>query len=144
LIHSDTQDPGWGFTMCSMTMFRRLMTVAAVLALAAVATAAADDEPVDVSGLWEFSWQSRRGARIRTLELEQDGTELTGIYYGEGGAEHPLTGSIEDDRITFTVSYASDTGRTRETTYRGTVAGDTMAGTTQWRDRIVEWQARRR
>jgi hypothetical protein len=85
-----------------------------------------DSQPANVAGQWLMSWQGRGGARQGKLQLQQDGSKLTGTLDGERGAM-PVTGSVDGSNISF-----STQGRGNfSMVYSGTVDGDKIAGTFQ-------------
>jgi len=61
-------------------------------------------KPADVSGKWQVSWQGRLGTEQCTLQLQQDGTKLTGTFQDVHGLS-PLTGTVEEKRISFDVQF---------------------------------------
>jgi hypothetical protein len=88
----------------------------------------AASQPTNVAGKWQMSWQGRDGARQGTLQLQQDGSKLTGTMDGERGSM-PVTGTVDGSNISFS---AQSQGRRNFTmVYTGTVDGDKISGTFQ-------------
>ena len=96
--------------------------VAAVTFLAVAAPVAAQD----VSGMWEVSWESPRGAQTFVITFEQDGMELTGTAQMRRGEGTVSDGMIHGNEVSFTLSVG---GGRFTLTFKGEVDGDTMAGT---------------
>jgi len=114
--------------------------VAALVAVAALS--AAPIAAQDLTGTWELSQQTQRGPRTSTLELVQDGAELTGTLTltlggrrggggggGGGGSQEVAVeeGMISGNNFSFsiTLSFGGDS-ITME--YSGTFDGDAMEG----------------
>src|SRR5271168_3310002 len=75
-----------------------------------------------------MSWQGRDGAKQGTLQLQQDGSKLTGTLDGDRGSV-PVTGSVDGNDISF--STQSQGRRTFTLVYSGTVDGDKISGSFQ-------------
>jgi len=117
--------------------YRVLLTAAlTALALSAVPTAAQD-----LTGMWEISSETQRGTQNMTLDLEQDGSALTGTVTltlggrrgGGGGDGDARTIEISDGMVdgesfsfTMTMSFGD---RSIALAYSGTFEGDAMKGT---------------
>lgn len=117
--------------------YRVLLTAAlTVLGLSAVPIAAQD-----LTGRWEISSETQRGTQNMTLELEQDGSALTGTVTltlggrrgGGGGGGGARTIEISDGMVdgasfsfTMTLSFGD---RSITQSYSGTFEGDAMKGT---------------
>src|SRR5262249_13424719 len=101
--------------------------------LGLTAVLAAQEAPAgnqaNVSGKWQMSWQGRNGERQGTLELKQDGSQLTGTMDGSRG-QVPVTGSVDGNNITFSIKMSGGK-RDFSVTYTGTVDGDKMSGNIQ-------------
>ncbi len=98
---------------------------------------------VDVSGVWEITSETPRGTMTRKLTFEQDGSSLTGTIETRMGTVPIQNGSVEGNKISFTVVFSRG-DRSTEMTYKGTVDGDTARGTVEMpRGGEVEWTARR-
>ena len=102
----------------------------------------AQEPAVDVSGVWEISSESPRGTMARKVTFEQDGNTLTGTMETRMGSVPIQNGSVEGDKISFTVVFSRGE-RSFEMTYTGTVEGDTAKGTYQTPRGQVEWTATR-
>jgi type 1 fimbria pilin len=90
-------------------------------------------KPVDVSGKWQVSWQGRLGTEQCTLQLQQDGTKLTGTFQDVHGLSS-LAGSAEEKRISFDVQFQGPrpfttrfTGTTDPTVDPGKIEGTSQA-----------------
>jgi len=82
---------------------------------------------VNAGGNWQLSLQGRRGTQQATLELQQDGSKLSGTFQGERDSS-PLTGNLEGNKITFNVQVHGRRG-TMRLVFDGTISGDKMTGT---------------
>jgi hypothetical protein len=109
------------------TNLKRAINLVVMLGLVAMAGVAAAEDPVDVSGDWTLTWQGRQGERTMNATFEQDGETLSGAVMGPQGNEMPITGSVEGDKIKFTVKLTTQRGE-MELKYKGTVEGDSMKG----------------
>ena len=97
---------------------------------------------VDVSGAWEITSESPRGTMTRNVTFKQDGSELTGSVETQGGPVPIQKGSVDGNKISFTI-VMSRGGNEFEMTYTGTVDGDTAKGTFQTPRGEVPWTAKR-
>ncbi len=97
---------------------------ASVLALPAVAQT---DKPADVAGAWALEIETPNGKGAPSLTLKQDGEKLTGTYSSQVIGDHPVTGTIKGNAITFGFEAAFE-GNKLVVTYTGTVDKDTMKG----------------
>ncbi len=122
----------------------------AVLALFTVTSAAlvtaqkaSTQKAVDVSGVWELTSESRRGTMTRKVTFVQDGTALTGTMESRMGSMPIEKGSVDGDKISFTVQFSMGERRF-EMVYKGTVEGDKAKGTFLTpRGDEVPWTAKR-
>lgn len=94
----------------------------------------------NVTGTWELSWETQRGATTSTFTFVQDGIAFTGAAVmvmggppgggGGGGGTQELAitdGKVEGDVISFSMAMTRGE-RTMSFTFTGTVTGDTMEG----------------
>jgi hypothetical protein len=126
-------------------MHRQLAGITAVyafiLALGLAASAAAQ-APANATGTWELTTMTSEngpvlGGIIQTLALKQDhARKLTGRM-----GSHRVAGSVNGDKIEFTVSVKGHDGRTSSEKYAGTISGDSMKGTVNGG---MSWHAERR
>ena len=67
------------------------------IAVAVLATEARDvhAQALDMTGTWTFTVESQNGVTNPTLELQQNGTSLTGHYSSETLGDHDVSGSIQ-------------------------------------------------
>ncbi len=99
----------------------RIVTLVFALLLASLSAFAAD-----VAGSWAVTVDSPNGPLEVTLTLKQDGDKLTGTVVSQMG-EAPITGTIKDNTITFTMSMDAG-GQNMVIVYKATVDGAKMAG----------------
>jgi hypothetical protein len=97
---------------------------------------------VDVTGTWEITSESPRGTMTRNVTFEQEGDKLTGSIETRSGSVPIQQGSIDGNKISFTVVF-SRAGNDFEMTYTGTVNGDTAKGTFQTPRGEVPWTGKR-
>ena len=94
---------------------------------------------VDITGTWELSWETQRGATTSTVNFEQDGDTFTGTAQmamggrggGAGGGTREIEitdGKVDGDQITFSMAMGRGE-RSFTFTFAGTVDGDAMEGT---------------
>ena len=78
-----------------------------------------------MTGTWAFEVSHSAGTSTPTVTITQTGEKLSGKYVGTYG-EAVLTGSIKDNKFSFTV----DVGTEQKVTlaYTGTLDGDTVKG----------------
>jgi hypothetical protein len=111
------------------------------LALAGVAVKAAD--PAKVAGNWEMSMMGGQGNTMTsTITFEQDGNKIKGVIKGQRG-ERPFTGTVDGNKISFTVEFTTPNGDKRTSEYTGAVDGDNIKGTMKTMRGEREWTAKR-
>jgi hypothetical protein len=130
------------------------LVTCALLGLAAVATARAEDKKVDPSGTWSWSTPGRDGgeARKSTLKLKAEGEKVTGSISSPGrqggeARETPIENAkIKGEDLTFDVTREFN-GNKVTMKYSGKIAGDTIKGKVETeRDgntRSRDWEAKR-
>jgi hypothetical protein len=137
--------------------FSLLLGFAAALLLATNVAYAMQN--ADVTGEWLLTMSLPNGnERVITLNLEQDGTAITGTALAEGQEEpSEVTGTIEGNAVTLNLSMGrggrggggsggsgGSGGRGGPRAWEGTVDGDTMSGTLSMGSRgELEWTAQR-
>ncbi|MEG9435143.1 hypothetical protein JAO29_03060 [Edaphobacter sp. HDX4] len=113
------------------TMFATSVVTTVVLAQpvhtsAVIAAAKQDSSQASVSGKWKLSFTDPTGnAREGVLDLQQDGSRLTGRFTGPRRTLS-VKGDSDGNRITFAVSAMG-----RKLTFSGSANGDKMSGTTE-------------
>jgi hypothetical protein len=73
------------------------------------------------AGKWQLTWQGVMGTKHGSLQIQQDGTQLSGTV-----DRMPLIGTVNGDKVSF--SFEPRQGM--RLTLNGTVDGDRMSGTT--------------
>ena len=106
-------------------MTKKLLFVMSILLVGALAVFAAD-----VTGKYTFEQAGRQGGNPRTitLNLKQDGSNLTGTVggMGRGGADMEIqNGKVSGDNISFETKMEMG-GNTRVTKYEGTTSGSDL------------------
>ena len=99
-------------------------------------TTAQDGSAVStLSGSWQMSWISWEGkVRQGTLQIQQDGSKLSGIFQGPRGP-FPLTGSANGNQVSFSLK-----AHKRKIAFTGTVQNGGMSGSTE---QGTSWSATR-
>jgi uncharacterized protein YndB with AHSA1/START domain len=100
--------------------------VAAPLLLAQDATPD-NSQPANVGGAWRITWQGRSGTQEGTMQLQQDGSKLSGKLDDASGSS-AVTGNVAGNNVSFSVQIQ---GRPVTLAFIGTVSGDKMSGTFQ-------------
>jgi hypothetical protein len=114
-------------------LIKRLYPIVFICLLAAPLLLAQDSEsnnsqPANIGGAWQISWQGRGGSQQGTIQIQQDGSKLSGTFQGSGGSSQ-LTGSVAGNNVSFSVQVQGH--RTMTLAFTGTIDGDKMSGTLQ-------------
>jgi hypothetical protein len=105
------------------------IVAAALIVTAALATRAAAQAKVDVTGKWLFTVETSAGPGTPTVTLKQDGEKLTGHYSSQTLGEADLTGTVRGQSVNFTFD-ADLQGTLVKVTYAATIENkDAMKGT---------------
>jgi hypothetical protein len=121
---------------------KRTSEPAAAAATSAPANATPASDKTDVSGAWAFKVESSAGSGAPTFTFKQDGEKLSGQYKGAFG-EAPLTGTVKDNKIAFTLKIEAQ-GQQLTLTYTGTVEKDgSMKGTVDAGEFTGTWTGKR-
>jgi len=88
-------------------MIKRLFPVVFICLLAAPLLLAQDSEtnnsqPANLAGAWQLSWQGRGGSQQATVQIQQDGSTLSGTSQDSRGSSQ-LTGSVQGSNVSFSV-----------------------------------------
>jgi hypothetical protein len=88
-------------------VIKRLFPIVFICLLAASVLLAQDSEsndsqPASIGGGWQISWQARGGSQQATMQIQQDGSKLSGTFQDSGGSS-PLTGSVAGNNVSFSV-----------------------------------------
>lgn len=84
-----------------------------------------NSQPANVGGAWQISWQGRSGTQQATMQIQQDGSKLSGTFEDASGSSS-VTGSIAGNNLSFSVQIQ---GRPMTLAFTGTIDGDKMSGT---------------
>src|ERR1700690_156153 len=101
-----------------------LIFLLAMSAAPCIPAGAAPKSP-HLNGAWTISWQARVGMERGTIQIQQKGSHLTGVYQGHG-KPGSLSGVIKDGNISFNLEFQTDPPYT--IVFKGTIDGDKMAG----------------
>jgi hypothetical protein len=86
-----------------------------------------NSQSANIAGSWQISWQGRGGSQQATIQVQQDGSKLSGTFQDENGSSQ-LSGSIAGNKVSFSVQIQ---GRPMTVAFTGTVDDDKMSGTLQ-------------
>jgi hypothetical protein len=106
---------------------RRAPAVAALFAALATLAFTAPAQAQTVTGTWELSWETPRGAQTVTFVFAQDGMNVTGTAQMRMGEVAIKNGMFHGDQLTFSIEFGMG-DRTMTQTFAATVTGDTMEG----------------
>lgn len=104
---------------------KRLISVL-VVALALFAQQKA--EPARIAGSWKMSMETPHGTVEGPLQVQQDGSKLTGTYEVEHFGLMPLSGTVEGNKVSLKIEVQ---GGQVTIGITGTVDGGKMTGTTE-------------
>jgi hypothetical protein len=113
------------------------LTLLAVFAVFALA------QETNVAGEWDFTMQSPRGERTMVVKFTQEGEKITVTMPGfRGGNEITGEGTVKGKDIQWSITRTTPDGNEFTVTYKGTVEGTTMSGTTEMGQMgTMEWKA---
>ena len=112
-----------------LTKTARAMIAAALIALVVLATHAAAQAKIDLTGKWLFTVETEAGTGTPTVTLKQDGEKLTGHYSSATLGEAELTGTVKGQDLNFTFD-ADLGGQAARVTYAAKIENkDSMKGT---------------
>jgi hypothetical protein len=86
-----------------------------------------NSQAANIGGDWQISWQARNGSQQATMQIQQDGSKLSGTFQDASGSSS-VTGSIAGNNVSFSVQIQ---GRPMTLVFTGTINGDKMSGTFQ-------------
>jgi len=86
-----------------------------------------NSQPANIGGAWQISWQGR-GSQQATVQIQQDGSKLSGTFQDSEGSPSQLTGIVAGNNVSFSVQVQ---GRPMTLAFTGTIDGDKMSGTFQ-------------
>ena len=97
-----------------------------VLALVCSFAAASDNQPANVAGKWQVSWEARMGTERGILQVEQASSGLAGSFQGGSLGSPKISGNLEGKNITLKLDLQGAHSFTLVLV--GTVEGDSMSG----------------
>ncbi|MGA9966805.1 MAG: hypothetical protein WBQ10_16530 [Terriglobales bacterium] len=114
-------------------MIKRLYFIVLVFLLAAPLLPAQESQsdnsqPSNIGGAWQLSWRGRDGSQQATIQIQQDGSKLSGTFQGPRGSSQ-MTGSVSGNNVSFRVQMQGH--RTITLAFTGTIDGDKMSGSFQ-------------
>jgi len=81
-----------------------------------------------LTGLWELTWETPRGAQTVLVSFEQEGMNVTGTAQMRMGEVPLKNGMLHGDQLMFTLEMGRGE-RTITQNFVATVTGDSMSGT---------------
>ncbi len=95
----------------------------------------------DLTGKWDFVWQTPGGERKSTLSFKQT-AERVEVLFPE--AKEPITGTFRDGKLSATGRlFSSEAGETAEFHMEGTLTGSELKGTGGWGEHQLTFTARK-
>jgi hypothetical protein len=119
-------------------LFSVMLVVALGTACSLVAQSTGKSESIKIAGKWQMSLETPHGPMQGPLEVQQDGSKLTGTYEIEHMGSMTLTGKVEGDKVSFSMDVP---GAGVTIAFTGKVEGDKMSGST---DVAGGWTATRK
>jgi hypothetical protein len=98
----------------------RLKSALAIGLVVLVASAAAAQQKLNITGKWVFDVQTDAGGGTPTVTFKQDGEKISGHYSSMTLGEADLTGTLKGNALTFTFN-ADLQGTAVPVTYTATV-----------------------
>ena len=83
---------------------KKLLSTVCVLILGACclfAQSAGNTAPAKIAGKWQMSLDTPHGPMKGPLQIQQDGSKLTGTYELEMFGSMTLSGKVDGDKVTF-------------------------------------------
>jgi len=105
---------------------KKLLTVILAVTLGAACLVA---EGLKVEGKWQLALDTPHGAMQGSITFQQDGGKLTGTCEVPHVGAMPLTGKLDDKKISITMEVPDNQ---MKFTMNGTVDGNKMSGTTEF------------
>jgi hypothetical protein len=87
-------------------------------------------ENANVAGKWTMTMTTPRGERVTEYTIVQDGGKITLTWPGREGQEQKAEGTIAGNEVSWSITRETPNG-TFTMTYKGTVEGDAMKGTSE-------------
>lgn len=95
----------------------------------------------DLSGKWNFVWQTPGGERRSTLTLTEESGKVK-AQFPEG--KTPVDGTFSDNKLNLAGRlYSSEAGTEGAFRLTGTLEGDQLKGTASWEEHEMTFTARR-
>src|ERR1700722_14203267 len=113
-------------------LIKRLCSIVFVCLLAApllLGQESNQSQSTNIGGAWQLSWQGRDGAQQDTVQMQQDGSKLSGTFQGPRGSS-ALSGSVDGNNISFNVQMQGHRGA-MTLAFTGTIDGNKMSGSFQ-------------
>lgn len=95
----------------------------------------------DLSGKWNFVWQTEGGERRTTLTVTIDNDKVT-AQFPEG--KTPINGTFAENKLNLAGKlYSSEAGQEGEFRLNGVLDGDQLKGTAAWDEHEMTFTAKR-
>src|SRR4030067_753282 len=95
----------------------------------------------NVSGEWELTIDIPRGQMPSQAKFVQEGEKIAVTMTGPRGGESSGEGTIKGNTIQWSITRTGPEGNQFTISYKGTVEGTTMSGTTETPRGSVNWKA---
>ena len=93
----------------------------------------------DLSGKWNFVWQTPGGERQSTLTFTQKGEKVEARF---PDAKEPVTGTLKDGKLSLAGPvYSAEAGATADFHLDGTLADHELKGTGAWGEHQMTFTA---
>ena len=86
---------------------------------------ASENQPANVSGKWQLSWEARIGTERCIVQIDQEDAKLVGVYQGGLGSPK-ISGNIEGNQISLKLDFLG--AKPFAVVFTGTVDGNKMGG----------------
>ena len=120
-------------------MLRNVILLAALCLLGSSSAWAADQNPVEIAGTWAVTSLDPQGSQTRIMTIHQNAGKFAGTLKFQQIVS-PVEGTVDGTKVSFTSKLRTSHGEVA-VTFTGTVAGDSMSGTSKVGDADVSWSA---
>ena len=95
----------------------------------------------DLTGKWDFVWQTPGGERRSTLTFTQNADKVEARF---PDAKEPITGTFQNGKLSLTGKvHSSEAGEAAEFQMEGTLADGELKGTGAWGEHGLSFTARK-
>lgn len=95
----------------------------------------------DITGKWNFVWQTEGGERQTVLTIKQNADWVEAFF---ADAKEPITGTLKDGKLALSGKvFSSEAGTSAEFRLDGVLSGSDLKGTGSWGEHEVVFTARK-